>query len=45
MNGMQASRSAVVGLLAGGAHFTGEVIQAPVRASPSWRPVERGWLA
>ena len=45
MNGRQRRRSSGVGLLAGGAHRTGAVIQAPVSTIPSWRDVLSGWLA
>ncbi len=45
MNGRQLSRSAGVGLFAGGAHRTGAVIQASVRTMPSSIEVLSGWLA
>ena len=44
-NGRHVSRSAIVGLLAGGAQRTGAVIQAPVSRRPSSRCSLVGWLA
>ena len=44
-NGAQVSRSAGVGALAGGAHFTGAVIQASDNRRPSSATTDVGWLA